>query len=75
MALFDLPLAELERREIARGDRRIGDAARDFHSIHAHCAYDLELDSTEPPAANAERLIAAWTARAGTSAFDRMRAG
>lgn len=69
------PLAELERRELARGDRRIGDAARDFRGIHAHCAYDLELDGTAPPAANAERLIETWAARTGMRAFDRMRAG
>lgn len=68
------PLAELERREIARGDRRIGDARRDFYSVHNHATYDLELDSTEPPELNADRLIAAWRARTEPSAFSRMRA-
>lgn len=37
-------LGELERREAARGDRRIGDARRDFHQVHSYCRYDAELD-------------------------------
>lgn len=68
------PLEELERREIARGDRRLGDAARDFHTIHQHALYDLELDSTRSPQVNAEILIQAWSARSSPSAFDRLRA-
>jgi chloramphenicol 3-O phosphotransferase len=67
-------LAELERREIARGDRRIGDARRDYHQIHGYCRYDAELDSAAPPEANADRLIAAWRARTGPSAFRSMLA-
>lgn len=67
-------LAELERREIARGDRRIGDARRDFHQIHSYCRYDAELDSAVPPEANADRLIAAWRARTTPSAFQRLLA-
>lgn len=67
-------LAELERREIARGDRRIGDARRDFQQIHSCCRYDAELDSAVPPEANADRLIAAWHARTTPSAFQRLLA-
>ena len=67
-------LAELERREIARGDRRVGDARRDFHQIHSYCLYDLELDSAAPPELNAERLIGAWSSRAAPSAFQRLLA-
>ena len=67
-------LEELERREIARGDRRVGDARRDFHQIHSYCLYDLELDSAVPPEINAERLIAAWSSRAAPSAFQRLLA-
>ena len=69
------PLEELERREMARGDRRLGDARRDFHTIHEHAAYDLELDSTRPPGTNADLLIQAWAARSAPSAFDRLRTG
>ncbi len=64
-----VPLAELERRERARGDRPIGDAARDFHTIHRWCRYDLELDGTAPPEANAETLLAAWRERRRPGAF------
>ena len=67
-------LVELERREIARGDRRVGDARRDFHQIHSYCLYDLELDSAAPPEINAERLIGAWRSRAAPSAFQRLLA-
>lgn len=67
-------LAELERREIARGDRRIGDARRDFQQIHSYCCYDAELDSATAPEANADRLIAAWHARTTPSAFQRLLA-
>lgn len=67
-------LAELERREIARGDRRIGDARRDYHQIHSYCRYDVELDSARPPEANADRLVAAWRSRTTPSAFQRLLA-
>lgn len=67
-------LAELERREIARGDRRIGDARRDFQQIHRYCRYDVELDSSTPLEINADRLIAAWHARITPSAFQRLLA-
>lgn len=67
-------LAELERREIARGDRRIGDARRDVHQIHSYCRYDAELDSAAPPEDNADRLIAAWHSRMTPSAFQHLLA-
>jgi chloramphenicol 3-O phosphotransferase len=65
-------LEELERRERARGDRSVGDAHRDFHTVHAHCAYDAELDATVLPAeVNADELLALWRSRKRPSAFDR----
>ena len=66
------PLQELERRERSRGDRRLGDARRDFETIHAHCAYDLEVDSTRPADENAAAVLAAWAGRTRPSAFERM---
>ncbi len=66
------PLAELERRERTRGDRRIGDARADFETMHAFGAYDFEVDSTAPLAGNVDALIAAWKARAQPGAFARM---
>lgn len=68
------PLDELERRELARGDRKIGDARNDFHTIHELADYDLELDSTKPAERNAAALIAAWRQRSRPSAFERMEA-
>ena len=66
------PVQELERREIGRGNRPLGDARRDFDSIHHHALYDLELDSTEPAARNAELLISSWRTRNRPSAFEQL---
>jgi chloramphenicol 3-O phosphotransferase len=40
------PLEELWRREMARGDRGIGQAERQFHRVHQHGVYDLEVDTS-----------------------------
>ena len=66
------PLDELERREQARGDRKIGDARRDFFAIHRGCDYDVEVESTLPAIDNADAVIAAWRARARPGGFERM---
>ena len=68
------PLEELERRERARGDRPLGDARRDFESIHRHCTYDLELDSTARLGDNVEAVFDGWRRRGHPSAFERMKA-
>ncbi len=59
------PLEELERRELARGDRRIGDARIDFETTHGFCKYDFEIDSTQPLADNVEAVLRAWQSRKG----------
>jgi chloramphenicol 3-O phosphotransferase len=69
------PLPELERRERARGDRRVGDAKADFEITHTFCIYDFDVDSTSPPDHNVDAVIAAWKNRQRPSAFDRMRMG
>ena len=66
------PLAELERRELARGDRRVGEARADLEATPGPCRYDFELDSTQPVAANVAAVIDAWTRRQAPSAFQRM---
>jgi chloramphenicol 3-O phosphotransferase len=66
------PLPELERRERHRGDRRIGEARRDFHAVHHLTAYDLDIDSTQPNEGNVEMLIMAWQSRSRPTAFERM---
>jgi len=68
------PLAELERRERARGNRRIGEARADHVRVHEFARYDLELDSTESVESNVDKLVSSWTGRESPSAFDSMRA-
>lgn len=66
------PLAELERREAERGDRRIGEARDDHETIYGFCQYDLELDSTMPLEENIALLEESWKSRKSPSAFDQM---
>jgi chloramphenicol 3-O phosphotransferase len=66
-------LPELERREIARGDRRKGEARVDFDSTHQLCTYDVEVDSTAGAVDEmAQTVLRAWTERRAPSAFNRM---
>ena len=65
------PLPELIRREAARGDRRVGDAERDFRTIHRGMAYDCELSTGRPLEANVATLLAAWRRRGRSFLFDR----
>jgi chloramphenicol 3-O phosphotransferase len=62
-------LPELERRERQRGDRGIGEARRDLETVHGFGAYDVEVDTTEPPEINADRIATAWMARTGPGRF------
>jgi chloramphenicol 3-O phosphotransferase len=39
------PLVVAEQREAARKDRTLGQARAQFHLVHAHCIYDLEVDT------------------------------
>ena len=66
------PLPELERRERHRGDRRPGEATRDFQNVHSFAEYDLAIDATQPTEDNVAKLITAWTARSRPTAFERM---
>jgi chloramphenicol 3-O phosphotransferase len=50
-------LAELERREVARGDRVIGQARGQLGRVHTLVAYDVEVDTgAEPLDACADRI-------------------
>jgi chloramphenicol 3-O phosphotransferase len=62
-------LAELNRREAARGDRPLGSAETDYHTVHNGLRYDLEVDTERSVDANAEAVIAAWEARPKRSVF------
>ena len=66
------PVDELERREIARGDRRIGEARADFETAHRGCTYDMEVDSTAPIEVTAAAIVQAWTRRGAPGAFREM---
>jgi chloramphenicol 3-O phosphotransferase len=50
------PLPELERRELQRGDRRPGEARRDFHAMYRVPEYDLTVDATQPNEDNVTHL-------------------
>jgi chloramphenicol 3-O phosphotransferase len=66
------PLQELERREQQRGDRKVGEARRDYELMQRFGIYDIEVDSTEPLEKNVIRVISAWKSRRRPSAFDKM---
>ncbi|GAA1189320.1 chloramphenicol phosphotransferase CPT family protein [Streptomyces hebeiensis] len=69
------PPTELARRERARGDREVGQAAAQLPVVHAHGLYDIECDTSSlTPRACAERIARHLARRAGSSAFDRLRA-
>jgi len=63
------PVEELERREIARGDRRVGAARADAAITHTFGRYDFELTTTTPVAEQASALLSAWKVRRRPSAF------
>ncbi|KFC62884.1 Chloramphenicol 3-O phosphotransferase [Devosia sp. LC5] len=65
------PLPLLIEREKARGDRPLGSAERDFHTIHQCMEYDFEVQTDSDAPGNVERVIAAWETRAGESFFVR----
>ncbi len=57
-------LAELQRRELARGDRGIGQALSQQKTVHSYGPYDLEVDTTATsPEACAAAILAALEIR------------
>ena len=68
------PLPEVERRERERerGNRALGQARGHFALVHAHGAYDVEVDTSRAdPAACAARIVAALSTP--PTAFARLR--
>ncbi len=63
------PLETLCARETARGDRPPGSAASDFQSIHEGLCYDLTLDGTTAPKANAQTVLHALRPPRSASQF------
>jgi chloramphenicol 3-O phosphotransferase len=59
-------LAELQRRELARGDRGVGQVLWQHERVHALGPYDLEIDTTAiGPQACAAAILQALAARTG----------
>ena len=56
-------LVELERREIERGDRLIGQARGQFDRVHAGMQYDFEIDTTRMATGDAAESIATMFSR------------
>ncbi|MEM7493156.1 MAG: chloramphenicol phosphotransferase [Pseudomonadota bacterium] len=57
-------LEELNRREIARGDRIHGQAEGQYDIVHKHLEYDFEIDTSDkPPSACAAEIMSAFAQR------------
>ena len=68
------PLAELERREQARGDRKQGMARLQFDQVHTQALYDVEVDTSKlSPQACATRIMGSIEARQSPLAFEKLR--
>lgn len=65
-------LAELERRERERGNRRAGEARADLETVHTITRYDWELNAENPVESNAQSLIEAWHKREQPGALHKM---
>ena len=55
-------LTELEARELQRGDRRPGEARRDYSIVHTFCTYDIEIDTNARPEVLSAEVLAACEA-------------
>ena len=66
-------LEEAQRRELARGDRFVGTAARQYPLVHLHALYDIEVDTTQTDAEECARAILAHIASHAPMAFARLR--
>lgn len=63
------PLDTLRQREMARRDRPLGSAEKDFYTIHQGRHYDLELQAEDGTETNVDAILAAWRAQRTRSAF------
>ncbi|BFV55827.1 hypothetical protein KCMC57_up09310 [Kitasatospora sp. CMC57] len=69
------PLPELERRELARGDRPAGLAAAQYERVHAHGVYDFEVDTGAYGVEEcAAQIVAHLATGAAPTAFRTLRA-
>jgi chloramphenicol 3-O phosphotransferase len=54
------PIEILERREAARGDRKIGLARRQAATVHINSEYDVEVDTHKLSPEQAARKVISW---------------
>src|SRR6218665_1876759 len=70
----DCPLEELERREMARGDRQVGFARMQHGLVHRYGEYDAEVNTfTHTTEENAERLVELFYSGGKPQAMERIR--
>jgi chloramphenicol 3-O phosphotransferase len=68
------PLAELERRELERKNRRPGMARLQFEQVHAQALYDIEVDTSMlSPEECANRILACWKIPQRPTAFAQLK--
>ena len=64
-------LADLQRREAARGDRQIGSAEHDFKTVHQGFTYDVEVSSSDRSVEeNVAAVLASWRQRTRSRFFE-----
>ena len=66
------PLDVMNAREAARGDRTLGQAAKQFHKVHAHGVYDLEVDTSTLSVDECVQQIASHIESHAPSAFKQL---
>ena len=64
---------EAVRRERARGDRGLGRVEVQYDLVHAHAGYDLEVDTTDTPAAECAARIRDALSTTTPTALRRIR--
>ena len=67
------PLEEIERREIARGDRVSGMAKGQFKRVHAHEIYDIEVDTSCHTPEEMAQTIQTYVQAHPPNAFQQIR--
>lgn len=68
------PLEELERRELARGDRHIGLAKSQYDHIHSHGEYDLTVNTFDSSTQEcAEEILTFINSNKVGSAFNKIK--
>lgn len=62
-------LEELKARELARGDRPVGSAEQDFHTVHSGRVYDVEVTGQGSAEDNAQAILECWRSGRRQSEF------